>query len=69
MDLAKKMYEASKVAENENKPLVVCFIGGEEVDRASIWLKENGVPTYPSPMRAMSAMGALREYGRLLEKL
>mgnify|MGYP000265223395 CR=1 FL=1 len=69
MDIAEKIYEASKVAREENKPLVVCFIGGEEVEKASDWLKEKGIPTYPTPYRAMDAMSALVEYSRYLKKI
>ena len=69
MDIAEKIYEASKVAKEENKPLVVCFIGGAEVEEASNWLKERGIPTYPNPYRAMNAMGALVEYSRYLRKV
>ncbi len=69
IDIAEKIYEASKVAKEENKPLVVCFIGGEEVEKASDWLKERGIPTYPTPYRAMNAMGALVEYSKYLKKI
>ncbi len=69
MDIAEKIYEASKIAREENKPLIVCFIGGEEVEEASNWLKERGIPTYPNPYRTMNAMSALVEYSRYLKKL
>lgn len=69
MKMAETFYEASKVAKKENKPLVLCLIGGKEVEDASNWLKERGIPTYPTPHRAMNAMGALIEYSRYLRKL
>ena len=69
MKIAETIAKAGKVAKEVNKPLVACLIGGEEVEKASNWLKEMGIPTYPIPDRAMSAMGALREYGRILEKI
>ncbi len=68
MDIAAKIYEASKTARDLGKPIVVCFIGGKEVEEASNWLKERGIPTYPTPYRAMNAMGALVEYGRILRR-
>ncbi|MHA1616852.1 MAG: acetate--CoA ligase family protein [Candidatus Njordarchaeales archaeon] len=69
MKIAEKIAEAGKVAKEMNKPLIACMIGGEEVEKASNWLKEQGIPSYPIPDRAMSAMGALREYGRILERI
>ncbi|MEX0567854.1 MAG: acetate--CoA ligase family protein [Candidatus Njordarchaeota archaeon] len=69
IEIANKIYEASKVAQEQNKPLVVCFIGGDKVEKASNWLKEKGIPTYPTPYRAMNAMGALVEYSRYIKKI
>lgn len=66
MKIAKKIYEASEVARQQNKPLIVCFIGGKNVEEASNWLKDKGIPTYPTPYRAMNAMSALVEHGRYL---
>ncbi len=51
-----------------NKPITVCMIGGREVLVANTWLRDNGIPVYPTPKRAVAAMAALREYGRFLEK-
>ncbi len=50
------------------KPITVCMIGGREVLVANTWLRDNGIPVYPTPKRAMAAMAALREYGRFLER-
>ena len=69
MNIAEKIYEAGQIARQEDKPLVVCFIGGKEVEDASNWLKERGIPTYPTPYRAMNAMSALMEYSRFLRKI
>ncbi len=66
MDIAEGIYSAVTKYEDVKKPVVACFIGGVECDEASNWLKEMGVPSYPSPERSMTAMGALREYGMLL---
>ena len=67
-NIAEGIYEAFRKYDGVKKPVVTCFIGGVECDEASNWLKERGIPSYPSPERAMTAMGALREYGRLLEE-
>jgi len=51
------------------KPLVVSFIGGENVIAAINWLREQGIPAYPSPERAVFAMSGLFERKEILEKL
>ncbi len=66
--IAIKIAEAAKVARDKKIPIVVTFIGGQEVEEASNWLKEQGIPVYPAPTRAMRVMAALREYGRMIEK-
>jgi acetyltransferase len=50
------------------KPIVAAFIGGSECEEASSWLKERGIPTFPSPERAMRALSALRAYGKIRER-
>ncbi len=52
---------------HSEKPLTVCMIGGREVVVANSWLRDNGIPVYPTPRRAVKAMAALRTYGRYLE--
>ncbi|MHA1590197.1 MAG: acetate--CoA ligase family protein [Candidatus Njordarchaeales archaeon] len=69
MKIAKTIAKAGEIAKEVNKPLIACMIGGDVVEEAGNWLKEQGIPAYPIPDRAMSAMGALREYGRILEKI
>ncbi len=68
MGIAEGIYSAVTRYKGVKKPVVACFIGGVECDEASNWLKERGIPSYPSPERTMTAMGALREYGRFLER-
>jgi len=69
MKIGIKITAAAKIAREYKKPLVTCFIGGEEVEQVNLWLKEQGIPTYPTPLRAIRAMAALREYGRILERV
>ncbi len=69
MKLAQKIRDAAKVANERGIPVTVSMIGGEEVERANLWLREQGVPAYPTPERAVRAMGALRQFGRYLEKI
>lgn len=67
-EVAEALYRAWEESKKD-KPLVACFIGGAECEKAATWLKEHGIPCYPEPYRAMRALGALREYGRILERL
>ena len=43
-------------------PFVVCFAGGHKCDKANNFLKEAGIPTYPTPDRAIHALDVLRTY-------
>ena len=43
-------------------PFVVCFAGGHKCDKANAYLKEAGIPTYPTPDRAIHALDVLRTY-------
>jgi len=52
-----------------NKPLVISFIGGEEVYWAIQKLNSAGIPAYPMPERAASTMAALINYYRVRERL
>lgn len=51
-----------------DKPLTMAMIGGREVAIANAWLRDNGIPVYPSPRRAISAMSALYQYGKFLNR-
>ena len=66
-DIAEGIYQAYQDA-GATKPVVVSLIGGERCLKAGEWLKLKGVPCYFDPAEAMSALGALREYGRYLER-
>jgi acetyltransferase len=67
MKVAEAIHKACSEA-NSNKPIVAAFIGGSECEEAASWLKERGVPAYPSPERAMRALSALRAYGKARER-
>lgn len=66
--IAIRIAEASKLTRDKKIPIVATFIGGQEVEDAANWLKEQGIPVYPAPTRAMRVMAALREYGRMIKK-
>jgi len=66
-NIAEGIYQAVKES-GVNKPVAVSFVGGERSINAGSWLIEHGIPYYKSPNTAVRAMGALRIYGRYLEK-
>ena len=43
-------------------PTTCCFAGGYKCDKANKILKEGGMPTYPTPDRAVRALSILRRY-------
>ncbi len=58
-----------KIAENYNKPIVMCDIGETEM---ALYTRSRfdrlGVPAYPSPENAARAMKALATYGAYLKR-
>ncbi|MHA1596845.1 MAG: acetate--CoA ligase alpha subunit [Candidatus Asgardarchaeia archaeon] len=66
--LAEKIHEAVEEV-GLTKPIVVSFIGGREVTEALAWLKEKGIPAFPSPERAVSAMSVLYRRMEYLRKI
>lgn len=50
------------------KPIVACFVGGEECLKAGKTLVQAGIPMYDNPDKAMSALAALRQVARFQEE-
>ncbi len=69
MELANAIIKARDEAKKDGieKPITVSMIGGEDVYQAMKHLNRNGIPAYPIPERAVSAIGALMKYRRYLE--
>ena len=51
-----------------NKAVVSEFQGGAECDDAIKKLRDAGIPAYPTPERAVTALVALREYAKIKEE-
>ena len=66
-ELSMEIFESSN-CNRSDKPITVSYVGGEVTERAIEWLQKKGIPVFRSPDRAISAMAALREYGRFIEK-
>jgi acetyltransferase len=58
LELAEKLSKVNK----GTKPVLTSFMGGEEVEKAKVRLRELGIPNYPAPDRAVAALKALCDY-------
>lgn len=58
----------AEYAEESEKPIVACAMGGEHTKPHADKLERLGVPTYPSPERAARAMKGLAKYGEYKNK-
>lgn len=67
-ELAKIIKDAVEEADRPKKPVAVTFIGGKGAQEGANWLKSHGIPAYDTPEKTMAALGALRDYGRYLER-
>jgi acetyltransferase len=56
------------VAEEEQKPVLGCFMGEETTSEGDALLNENKVPNYGSPERAVRALDALWQYREYQER-
>lgn len=52
------------VKEKQEKPIIACWVGGNEIQEVISSLKEEKVPVYPSTTRAVRAFSALARYGK-----
>jgi len=64
-DLVTQMEPVIKRCE---KPISACAMGGFEADRLSELLENIGIPTFPTPERAVKAISALTKYSKYLSK-
>ncbi len=55
-------------ARDADKPVICCLWGGKVAESMAIDLESQGVPTYPTPERAVKAMWALYTYARIRER-
>lgn len=46
---------------NNKKPVVACFVGGEECKTAGKKLHDSAIPMYDNPRKVMCALSALRQ--------
>jgi len=58
-----------KDARHFGKPIIVCATGGEFTSLNRKLLEKAGIPTYPSPRRAVQALAALVEYAKIAGNL
>jgi len=56
------------VSKESNKSIIACFMGKADISKGVDILKENGIPQYYFPERAVSSLAAMLEYQRLKNK-
>ncbi len=61
---AKHIVEISK---KQDKPVITVFMGGNWVDKATDYLKDNGVPCFNFPEKGIKTLNALYKYARHLK--
>jgi len=64
-DLAREIVDVRK---DHDKPLAACLMGENDVESAGDILRENGIPNYFDPERAIKSLGVLEEYRNIRER-
>ena len=67
MEPANAVVDALK--ENHSKPVVACWMGGEDIDQVARMFRKSRVPFYPVPERAAEALGSLIKYEKFLTEI
>lgn len=57
-----------EISRRYDKPLVGCFMGEWKMEEGIRILRENGIPNYPFPERAVSSLKAMVEYREWLKR-
>jgi acetyl coenzyme A synthetase (ADP forming)-like protein len=63
-EIAQGIKQAVDESGTKDKPITICFVGGERSEKAMQWLVQQGIPAYGAPDLAVNAISALREYSR-----
>ena len=66
--IAKAIADACE-SQRSDKTLVTSFVGGQQCDDAMMKLDERGIPAYPIPERAVSALAAYYRWQRYRERM
>ena len=60
IEIAEGVIKAIESTGVKDKPVVACFVGGEQCTQASEMLGSKNIPMYDDPSKAMAALSALR---------
>ncbi|MGC4119193.1 MAG: CoA-binding protein [Myxococcales bacterium] len=64
VEIAEGVIKAIESTGIKDKPIVACFVGGEQCAKASELLGSKNIPMYDDPNKAMAALSALRTVAR-----
>ncbi len=64
METARSLVEIQKDA--RDKPMIAVFMGGDSVWEATEYLRDNGIPCFDFPEKAIKTLSAMYEYRRFL---
>lgn len=67
-EIEKTAHAVGRMAQASDKPVLGCFMGEARIAAGIDVLWEHGVPNYPFPERAASALAAMRDYRRERER-
>lgn len=65
-ELAKSIVEFYQESKT-NKTILTSFVGGQDTYEAMRYLNRHGIPSYPSPERAVNALGKMIWYSKYIE--
>ncbi len=68
LDINEYIEITKEIAKRDKKPFVTALVGGDEADHASKELMKEDIPVFPSPGRAVRALGMLTDYTKYLRK-
>ncbi len=64
VDIAEGLLKTVAEHGKTDKPIVCCFVGGDECVKGGAILGQNSIPTFDSPSKTMSALSALRQIAK-----
>ena len=68
LDINEFIQITKDIAKRKEKPFVTALVGGDEAVYGTLELMKDDIPVFPSPGRAVRALGMLTDYVKYLQK-